>query len=129
MTSEEGSKEEENKKVSSEGEEIGDVGRMVCDLSSQPDRSVEDSLQKDETRLESAKELGEINAIEKQKAKEIEKLEKTKRDTELVHQKVSKEMVKNIATENNGPVAEILMSGKNLTNKNKKDEKADLERK
>ena len=53
----------------------------------------------------------------------------TKRDTELVHQKVSNEMVKNIATENNEPVAEILLPGKNLTNKNTKDEKADLERK
>ena len=36
----------------------------------------------------------------------------TKRDTELVHQKVSNEMVKNIATENNEPVAEILLPGK-----------------
>ena len=75
MTSGEGSKDKGKKKVSSKDEEIGDVGRMVSNLSSQPNRSGEDSLQKDETRLESAKKLEEINAIEKQKAKEIEKLE------------------------------------------------------
>ena len=38
-------------------------------------------------------------------------------------------MVENITIENNGSVAEILLPERNETNKHKKDEKADLERK
>ena len=115
MTSEEGSKEEENKKDSNEG-----------DLSNQPDRSADYSSQNDKSRLESAEELEEINTTEKQKVKEFEILEMTEKDTELVHQEVNNETI-NIVAENNEPFVEILLPGKTLTNNNIENERADLE--
>ena len=60
-TSEEGSKEEENKKDSNEDKEKDEVGIMVCDLSNQPDRPADWSSQINKSRLKSAEELEEIN--------------------------------------------------------------------
>merc|ERR1711873_104411 len=49
ITSEEGSKEEENKRDSNEDKEKGEVGIMVCDLSNQPDRSADYRSQNDKS--------------------------------------------------------------------------------
>ena len=96
MTTEEGSKEEENYIVKS-------IRMMLSELSNNPKyssridklrlESAYWSSQIDKSRLESAEELEEMGTTEKQKVKECEKQEMTEQDTELVHQEVNNDMV------------------------------------
>ena len=116
MTTEEGSKEEENdilKRIRMMFSKLQTTSSRIDKLRLE---SAEYSSQIDKSRLESAEEIEEIRTTEKQKVKECERQEMTEQDAELVNQEVNNETINNVVAGNDEPFVEVLMPGKTLNN-------------
>ena len=129
MTTEEGSKEEEN-------DILKRIRMMLSKLQTTSSRidklrleSAEYSSQIDKSGLESAEEIEEIRTTEKQKVKECERQEMTEQDAELVNQEVKNKTINNVVAGNDEPSGKVLMPEIIMPAKTLENERAKLERK